>query len=161
MRKDIVQYIRNHPEEFFEWIDVQEELDTGRGKRSTRKDRGKKRKEGDDEVKQGEDDNITDHFTALNNRLDRMEGREWGDEIEIAAFCQAFDYDVVLFTPTGLRILSNPKHDGKIARRKIHIAYGVCTAGKKQQTHANFVIGRGKISTLRVDSKVRPQHTRR
>ena len=121
MRKEIVQYIRDHPEDFFEWIDVQEELDTGRGKRSTRKNQGKKRKEGD-----VEDEDISDHFIALNNRLDRMEGREGGDEIEIAAFCQAFDYDVVLFTPTGLRILSNPKHDLGLTRRSIHIAYGVC-----------------------------------
>ncbi|KKY14339.1 putative extracellular otu-like cysteine [Phaeomoniella chlamydospora] len=119
MRQDIVQYIRKHPEDFFEWIDVQEELEIGTGKRSTRK---KKIKDG--EEPEEEDKDIQDHFTALNNRLERMEGREWGDEIEIAAFCQAFDYDVVLFTPTGLRVLTNPKHDLRLERRRIHIAYG-------------------------------------
>ena len=121
MRRDIVDYVKQHQENFFDWIDVNEELECGTGKRSTRKKKAKD--EAGNEVK--EEENIMDHITALNNRLDRMAGREWGDQIEIAAFCQAFDYDVVLFSPDGLRVLENPKHDAKLERRRIHIAYGV------------------------------------
>jgi OTU-like cysteine protease len=140
IRQKVVEYLRTNRADFEPFVPI----DTGdwvRSQASTRSSRSRKVSVDDD------------HYEAYLENMAKP--KTWGGEIEIRAFCEAFDTDVIIHRPTDAgnpfdQMVNNKRVEGQ-PRQLVHVSFGVSgLCDTLDSIEANFGPGRTQPSTLRI-----------
>jgi OTU-like cysteine protease len=141
IRQTVVEYLRANRDQFAPFVPINTE-DWIRSQPSTRSTRSQRASVD------------VDPYEAY---LDNMaKPKTWGGEIEIRAFCEAYDRDVLIHRPTNAgqpfdQMINNKRAQGQ-PRQFVHVSFGV-SGGLRvmlKQEESNFFSGRRKPSALRV-----------
>lgn len=115
IRQKVVEHLRSNRQDFEAFVPFNTEEPWVRSQPSTRSSRLRREIDADD------------WFEAYLKDMARP--KTWGGEIEIRAFCEAFDRDVLIHRPTNAgqpfdQMINMKRGDGQ-PRQFVHVSYGV------------------------------------